>query len=58
MEEIKHTQKINWHRCNFMEVDDVIYYCEGLHERHEHCDMIKLEIKDIKSLIEDLKTIN
>ena len=42
-----------WHRVNFEQRDDGIYYCDGNHEKNEDCTSheVKLTIDDIKDII-------
>ena len=44
-------KKEEWHRTNFEMHDDGIYYCDGLHEKNQSCDMIKLTIGDVEEIV-------
>ncbi len=47
----KETTYQYWLRCNFEEIDGVIHYCNGQHDRSDECEMVKLTIEDINEII-------
>lgn len=48
---------INWFRCNFQERDDGIYFCDGLHPKHDDCQWSKLTLAHIEEMNEDAKRL-
>lgn len=47
----------DWHNCNWIDRDDGLYYCEGLHERSAECEWAKLSIDDVKELVAEVRRL-